>query len=296
MKKWNNRKIPGRRQFFVLLFLLFLFLLGGCGQQEAAEDKPASQAEHPEETGEGAGEEAGEGAGKEAGEETGDSAMDAAIRETAGLAHETAKDGEIDFALLQEENPEIFAWIQIPDTGIDYPVLQSFTADDYYETHNAYGETDAGGALYIEAANLNTMCDFNTVIHGKAGSGTEEGHFFDLYRFADPDFFDSHETVYLYLPDNVLTYEVFAAYERENTSLLRTYDFTYQAGCRQFLDDLYATREMGMHIRAGWEEVTPYHFLITLTTEKDTDPDRQYVVIAALIEDAAGTIDRVVVE
>ena len=29
----------------------------------------------------------------------------------------------IDFSALQEENPDIYAWIQIPGTCIDYPIL-----------------------------------------------------------------------------------------------------------------------------------------------------------------------------
>ena len=32
---------------------------------------------------------------------------------TTGLAYETAADGQIDFAVIQAENPEIFAWLYI---------------------------------------------------------------------------------------------------------------------------------------------------------------------------------------
>lgn len=219
----------------------------------------------------------------------------AAMRETTGIASETAKNAQIDFAALKEENPDIFAWIHIPDTKIDYPVLQSEEADDFYENHNAYGKEDDAGAVYIELANLTSMCDFNTVLHGKTGADGS-GLFADLYRFAEPDFFEGHERVYLYLDGNVLTYEIFAAYERENTSLIRTYDFTYTSGCRQFLDDLYGARTMNKNLRDGWNDLTPYHFLITLTTQKADDAEKQYVVVAALIDDAAGTIDRVVTE
>lgn len=244
---------------------------GGEAEYETMENKSSS----PEGIGTNAADEAGAG---------------------IGIAEETANDASVDFDVLKVENPEIFAWIHIPDTSIDAPILQSAEADDYYETHNAMKEADEGGALYIEAANLSSMCDFNTVIHGKTAEDGESGLFADLYQFADPDFFDSHEQIYIYLDDNVLTYEVFAAYERENTSLLRTYDFTYIAGCSQFLEDLYGIRDMSMMIRTGWDEVTPYHFLVTLTTAKGDNPDRQFVVVAALIDDPAGNIDRIVVE
>lgn len=209
-------------------------------------------------------------------------------------AEESEEHVLIDFSALRERNPDIFAWIQIPGTSIDYPVLQSGQSDTFYESHNAYREEDDAGAVYIELANLTNMCDFNTVLHGKAGT-EENGPFADLYRFADSDFFEDHEYVYLDLDGNVLVYEIFAAYERENTSLIRTYDFTYLSGCRQFLDDLYEVRDMSMNLREGWENVNEYNYLITLTAQEE-DAERQFVVVAVLIQDTAGTIDRTVTE
>lgn len=218
-------------------------------------------------------------------------------KETASaILQESAQDAQVDFPALQEENPEIFAWLYIPDTSIDAPVAQSGESDEYYASHNITKENDENGALYIEAANLTSMCDFNTVIHGNTAEDGESGLFAELYQFSDPDYFDSHEQMYLYLEDNVLTYEIFAAYERENNSLIRTYDFTYLSGCDQFLKDMYSIRSMNMMIRSGWEDVTPYHFLVTLTTSRGKDSDSQFVVLAALIEDPAGTIDRAVME
>ncbi|MDE5716331.1 MAG: class B sortase [Lachnospiraceae bacterium] len=207
---------------------------------------------------------------------------------------ESEADTQIDFDALREKNPDIFAWIRIPGSSVDCPVLQSGQSDTFYESHNADGEEDGAGAVYIELANLTSMCDFNTVLHGKAGTD-ENGPFADLYRFADPDFFADHEYVYLYLDGNTLVYEVFATYERENTSLIRTYDFTYLSGCRQFLDDLYGTRDMGMNLREGWENVNEYNYIITLTAQEE-DEERQFVVIAVLIQDTAGTIERTVTE
>ena len=216
-------------------------------------------------------------------------------QKTTGLDFETAEDAQIDFDVLKEENPDIFAWIHVPGTEIDCPVLQSAQSDDFYEEHDAYGSKEDAGAVYIELANLTNMCDFNTVLHGKTGVD-KEGPFAELYQFMDPAFFEEHEKIYLYLDGNVLTYEVFAAYERENASLLRSYDFTYLSGCQQFLDDLYGTRDMNMRLRERWEAVGPYHFLITLTTQREENADKQFIVVAVLIQDAAGTINRIVEE
>lgn len=288
MKK-NDRRTWLQKTIWI--YILAAIMLAGCGAEKAADENLGLDAEVEERNGDSIQAEE---------EKTGDAGADntehASVGEKTAIAGETAEDTVVDIKPLQEENPDIFAWLYIPGTDIDCPVLQSMQADDYYESHNAYGETDGEGAVYTELANLTNMCDFNTVIHGKTSFDGESGLFADLYQFADPNFFDEHKTAYLYLDGNLLTYEIFAAYERENTSLIRTYDFTYIAGCQKFLDDLYHTRVMGMNFREGWEGLTPYHFLVTLTTKKGEDAQKQFVVLGGLVNDAAGTIDRVMYE
>lgn len=286
MKKWN-------RWNKLLAVALAAVSVTGC-----AGSRPESAAEENIMEEETAGSvEPGEAGGSGIDSMTLEETAPEETKETASvILRESAQDAQVDFRALKEENPEIFAWIYIPDTSIDAPVAQSGESDEYYASHNITKENDENGALYIEAANLTSMCDFNTVIHGNTAEDGESGLFAELYQFSDPDYFDSHEQMYLYLEDNVLTYEIFAAYERENNSLIRTYDFTYLSGCDQFLKDMYGIRSMNMMIRSGWEDVTPYHFLVTLTTSRGKDSDSQFVVLAALIEDPAGTIDRAVME
>lgn len=286
MKKWNR----WNKLLAVALAAASVTGCAGSRPESAAEDNIVE-----EETADTV--ESGEAGGIGIGSMTLEETAPEETKETASaILRESAQDAQVDFRALKEENPEIFAWIYIPDTSIDAPVAQSGESDEYYASHNITKENDENGALYIEAANLTSMCDFNTVIHGNTAEDGESGLFAELYQFSDPDYFDSHEQMYLYLEDNVLTYEIFAAYERENNSLIRTYDFTYLSGCDQFLKDMYGIRSMNMMIRSGWEDVTPYHFLVTLTTSRGKDSDSQFVVLAALIEDPAGTIDRAVME
>ena len=50
------------------------------------------------------------------------------------------------FAELQELNPDVRAWITIPDTHIDYPVLQGEN-DMIYVNQDVYGEFSLSGAI-----------------------------------------------------------------------------------------------------------------------------------------------------
>lgn len=209
---------------------------------------------------------------------------------TTGLAYESAKDGNVDFTILQQENPEIFGWIYIPGTGIDEPLLQSSVSDEFYQTHTADGKEGERGALYIEIPNQTNMCDFNTVIHGK---DQKQGDlFYGLHEFENPDYFDEHKLLYLYTPDNVFTYNIYAAYYDEGSDILRRYDYTTYQGCNQYLGDYYGKRDMSMNRRDGWEDLNAGHFLLTL--DGTVSNDKQYVVMAALVNAGVAKMDRMI--
>lgn len=223
-------------------------------------------------------------------EQTSASASEVEEENRTGLQFETAKDGRIDFTVLQEENPEIWGWLYIPGTDIDRPLLQSTTSDTYYQDHMADGQEGETGALYIEIPNQTNLCDFNTVIHGK---DQKEGDlFYELHKFEEPDFFNEHEALYIYTPDNVYTYSIYAAYYDEGSDILRRYDYTTYQGCNAYLADYYDRRDMTMNKRDGWEDLTAGHFLLTL--DGATTGDRQFVVMAGLVNAGVANMDRMI--
>jgi len=203
-------------------------------------------------------------------------------------------DQEKDFYDVKSKNNDAFAWIYIPDTEIDYPILQNSDGDDtFYQNHNEYREADDKGAIYIEAANLNNMCDFNEVIHGM--SPADGSMFAGLNNFLDKAYFDEHKYIHIYTEDNSLLYYIIAAYTRDNTRLLEQYDFSYASGCAEFIDEIYDNGNMNKIIREDCQTgLEPEHFLITLTTNNIDMPEKQTVVIGCLVGDAAGKIDRVI--
>lgn len=62
---------------------------------------------------------------------------DTKVISTAVVTTESLADNPIDFASLKETNDEIYAWINVPGTKVDYPILQSKESDDFYLKHSA---------------------------------------------------------------------------------------------------------------------------------------------------------------
>ena len=129
----------------------------------------------------------------------------------------------IDFQTLQNMNPDIYAWIKVPGTVIDYPIVQSGTDNSYYLNHSVEHDENKAGAIFTEDYNTKTFEDPNTVIYGH---GMANGSMFDgLHQYMDRDFFDQNKEVIIYMPDKILHYQIFAAYLYDNRHLLQSFNF-----------------------------------------------------------------------
>lgn len=110
-----------------------------------------------------------------------------------------------DFRILHSENEDVFSYIAIPDTIIDYPILAS-EKEDYYLKYNIDHTKGYPGALYIQNCNSRDMNDPFTIIYGhNMKNGTMFG---SLKDFKDEDFRNEHPFFFLYMEDRVMVYEV----------------------------------------------------------------------------------------
>ncbi len=74
----------------------------------------------------------------------------------------------VDFDELQAMNPDIYAWVTIPDTDISYAVLQRDGDDDqeYYSKHSENGAYYSGGSIFSQDYNQKDFSDPMTVLYG----------------------------------------------------------------------------------------------------------------------------------
>lgn len=227
-----------------------------------------------------------EEAGAEATEDSGEDAAKTAAEDTGQDAAETeTEDGEpveipIDFEALWEINPEAYAWITIPGTEIDYPILQSETDNTYYLTHNIEGEESPEGAIFTEDYNSKDFEDPNTVIYGH---NMRNGSMFQgLHEYMDRAFFDENREVLIYLPDKILHYEIFAAYLYDDRHLLESFDFEDEDVFGAYLNRIFSIRDMNSFIDTDME-VTAEDKIITLSTCYSNESNQRYLVQAVLV-------------
>lgn len=193
----------------------------------------------------------------------------------------------VKFTELQQVNPDVYAWITVPGTEIDYPILQHASDNSYYLMHNIDGSYGYPGCIYTENLNSKDFTDNNTVIYGhnmKNGS-----MFAQLHKFEDPDFFNENREVLIYLPDEVLHYTIFAAHIYDDRHLLYSFDFSDQDVYQKYLDSVFGTRDMSANIDKDMT-VTKDDRIVTLVTCIGSQPNNRLLVQAVLTDREQGIV------
>lgn len=131
----------------------------------------------------------------------------------------------IDFEKLQKINPDIYAWVQVPGTRIDYPVASVTGKEDenYYLNHNFRKSYAFAGTIYSHKQNARDLSDPVTVLYGH--NMINGSMFAGIKKFSNREFFEKHDTVYIFTPEQMLTYRIVSYYESDNKNIFQHYDF-----------------------------------------------------------------------
>ena len=194
----------------------------------------------------------------------------------------TIPEKEVDFDNLQETvNKDIYAWIYIPDTKVDYPVLQHETDNTYYLNYNLDGSRGYPGCIYTENYNKKDFTDPVTVMYGH--NMKDGGMFAGLHKYADSEYAESHPYIYIYTPDGMLVYEVFSAHETTDEHILYAHSwFEQESEIEKYIKDSRDSRSMGSVLRED-VEVEKDDRVLTLSTCISSKPNNRFVVQGVLL-------------
>ena len=115
----------------------------------------------------------------------------------------------VNLAKLQSQNPEFIAWLQIPGTSVNYPVVQ--TSDTaFYLTHNFKRQKAKAGTLFSLPSMDYRTPGKNIVIYGHHLSHRPNAMFSPLLNYKQAGYGRKHSKVLLDSVFRSNTYRVFA--------------------------------------------------------------------------------------
>lgn len=197
-----------------------------------------------------------------------------------------SSDKVVDFDALQAENPDIYAWIYIKGTYINYPVVQSETDDSFYMDHNSNGDPSSTGAIFSEKEfNTTDFSDPVTVLYGHhVISGSLFGNL--QKDFTNDKIWENDPVIEIYLPDRMLQYRVFAALPYDNSHIIANYDFNDDTVYENYFRMVFEQRSIETRLDPENAPV-PGDKVLVLSSCVIGDNDTRYLVMGKLVFDSS---------
>ena len=150
------------------------------------------------------------------------------MEEDAGL-EEIRK---INLAALQEVNPDVVGWVLIPDTKVNYPIVQG-TDNEHYLKVTWDGKPYAMGSIVLECTNAPDMTQFHTILYGH---NMNDGSMFAALRsYSQEKYWEEHPYIYIANSEGCFRYEVFSSYQARVDSSTYALEFDPDWGPEYFI-------------------------------------------------------------
>ncbi|MDD2459140.1 MAG: class B sortase [Eubacteriales bacterium] len=138
-------------------------------------------------------------------------------------------------AEVRAQNPDAVAWLTIPGTRIDDPVVCS-SDNEFYLKHDYLGNKDITGAIYQDFRNAGSFSGRHSILYGH---NMKDGSMFhNLRYFKEEDFARKNNRIKLETLDGMTEWQVFASYVMTTDFYVIQTAFSGDAEYQSFLDTL----------------------------------------------------------
>ena len=115
----------------------------------------------------------------------------------------------VDFAALQQRNPDVVGWIYCEDSVINYPILRG-EDNDFYLHHDIDGKESRSGSIFMDTENAADFSNLNTVLYGHHMK--DKSMFASIEYWADQAYFESHPVMWILTPNQDYRVDLFSGY------------------------------------------------------------------------------------
>lgn len=190
---------------------------------------------------------------------------------------------KIDFQGLWAVNPDAYAFIEVPGTQVNYPVMQSSTQEeDYYLNVTFEGVAALPGSIYTRMINAKDFSDPITVIYGH--DMLDGSYFGDLKNYVDRAFFDTYRDLFIYLPDRQLQYQIIAEVVHDDSLISNAHNLKDPNSVPAFIQESMGIQEAQNQFAEDMN-VTPEDRLIVLSTCIGDRPNNRRLIIAKFVNE-----------
>lgn len=149
----------------------------------------------------------------------------------------TLADLTVDWDALRAVNPDIVAWVYVPDSPINYPVVQGDDNEEYL--HKAFdgstGWLASAGTIFLDSTNSPDFSDQNSALYGHHMN--DGSMFASLSDWQNNDEFNAHRDIYVLTPQGNYRLKTFALVKTTGDDALVQTTFSSDESYQSYIQD-----------------------------------------------------------
>lgn len=181
---------------------------------------------------------------------------------------------------LKKENTDIIGWLEIPNTKIDFPVLQG-TDNEYYMKHTYKKEYSVDGSIFLDKNYNWDLPSSNLLIYGH---NNKNGNMFqNLLEYKDENYYKEHPSIRFTTINDDSEYEIIAVflsrvYYKNEKNVFRYYYFIDAEDEEQYNKYIEESKKASLYDTG--KTATYGEQLLTLSTCEYSQSDGRFVIVA----------------
>lgn len=149
----------------------------------------------------------------------------------------TLADLTVDWDALRAVNPDIVAWVYVPDSPINYPVVQGDDNEEYL--HKAFdgstGWLASAGTIFLDSTNSPDYSDQNSALYGHHMN--DGSMFASLSDWQNNDEYNAHRDIYVLTPQGNYRLKTFALVKTTGDDALVQTTFSSDESYQSYIQD-----------------------------------------------------------
>ncbi len=181
---------------------------------------------------------------------------------------------------LKKQNEDVVGWLEIPNTNINFPVLQG-TDNEYYLTHTFDKQYSKDGSIFLDKDYKWNPPSSNLLLYGH---NNKNGNMFqNLLEYKQEEYYKQHSTIRFTTETEDANYEIISVflsrvYYKSEKDVFRYYYFINARNEEEYNDFVNNVKKVSIY---GIDTTAKYgDQLLTLSTCEYSQKDGRFVVVA----------------
>lgn len=184
----------------------------------------------------------------------------------------------IDWTRLQSQNSDLWGWVSIPNTAIDYPImLEKDPNNAFYLWRGFDKKKNSIGSIMTYDSTIPEIPNAHQVLYGHHMDGSKL-MFSELLKYSSKEYAIDHPYVYVYRKGSTKRYNVWLA--KHTTAANKVYSLPYKLKSKEYAELIMALGQDVSYQLMKMPSADQHLLVLSTCMSGNSSKEERYIVVA----------------